>query len=91
MDGSPVTVAGFAQDKAYTAATAGRSTRAFAERMTSLPHLLAGLSTRDRLLAWPGGLPILHEGETIGGLGISGASDEEDEALGAIGLAALDA
>jgi len=91
MDGSPVTVAGFAQDKAYTAATAGRSTRAFAERMTSLPHLLAGLSTRDRLLAWPGGLPILHEGATIGGLGISGASDEEDEALGAIGLAAIGA
>lgn len=89
MDGSPVTVAGFAQDKAYTAATGGRTTRDFAARMTSRPHLLAGLSTRERLLAWPGGLPILHEGAVIGGLGVSGASDEDDEALGAVGLAAL--
>jgi uncharacterized protein GlcG (DUF336 family) len=89
MDGSAVPVATFAQDKAYTAATLGKPTREFGEKMTSKPFLAAGLATRDRLLCWPGGLPILREGAVIGGLGISGASDEEDEALGALGLAAL--
>ena len=71
-------VGGFAIDKAYTAGTLGKSTRAFGERMAGSPTLGLGLSTRARLLAWGGGVAI-YEGEVcIGGLGVSGAQDDED-------------
>ena len=82
MDGVSPTVLGFAEDKAYTAANMKRSTEAFAERMASSDSLKMGLSTRPRLLVWGGGLPIFYEGQLVGGLGISGAKDHEDIAIG---------
>lgn len=82
MDGVSPTVLGFAEDKAYTAANMKRSTEAFAERMASSDSLKMGLSTRPRLLVWGGGLPIFYEKQLVGGLGISGAKDHEDIAIG---------
>ena len=78
MDGVAPNVAEFAQDKAYTAATMRRSTETFAERMGGSPSLALGLSTRQRLLTWGGGLPILKDGVCIGGIGVSGAKDFQD-------------
>jgi uncharacterized protein GlcG (DUF336 family) len=82
MDGVSPTVLSFAEDKAYTSSNMKRSTEAFAERMTSSESLKMGLSTRPRLLVWGGGLPIFYEGKLVGGLGISGAKDHEDIAIG---------
>jgi glc operon protein GlcG len=42
----------------------------------------------DRL-AIQGGLPIMHEGECVGGIGVSGVQSHEDEDVAAAGLAAL--
>ena len=78
MDGVSPPVAEFALDKAYTAATMGKPTTAFADRMSSSVSLSLGLSTRPRLLAWGGGVPVLKDGVLVGGLGVSGAQDEED-------------
>jgi uncharacterized protein GlcG (DUF336 family) len=78
MDGVTPPILGFAEDKAFTAATMRRSTAAFAERMGSSPSLTLGLSTRTRLLPWGGGLPVVHEGQVIGGIGVSGGKDFED-------------
>ncbi len=78
MDGVAPNVADFAQDKAYTAATMRRSTETFAERMGGSPSLALGLSTRQRLLTWGGGLPILKDGICIGAIGVSGAKDFQD-------------
>lgn len=91
MDGVTPPILGFAEDKAFTAATMRRSTAAFAERMASSPSLTLGLSTRARLLPWGGGLPIVQAGQVIGGIGVSGAKDAEDiacaqSALEAAGL-----
>jgi glc operon protein GlcG len=36
-----------------------------------------------------GGLPIMHEGECIGGVGVSGVQSHEDEEIAAAGVAAL--
>ena len=69
---------GFAVDKAYTAATLRRSTASFAERALSRPPLALGLSNRDRILVFPGGLPIIVDGQCLGGIGVSGATDEQD-------------
>ena len=82
MDGVSPTVLGFAEDKAYTSSNMKRSTEAFAERMASSDSLKMGLSTRPRLLVWGGGLPIFYEKLLVGGLGISGAKDHEDIAIG---------
>ncbi len=86
MDKVSPPVLGFAEDKAYTSATMKRSTEAFAERMGSSPSLTMGLSTRSRLLVWGGGLPIFHNGKVVGGLGVSGAKDFEDIAIGKYAL-----
>ncbi|MBV7397188.1 GlcG/HbpS family heme-binding protein [Mameliella sediminis] len=68
----------FAQDKAYTAGTLGKSSKAFGERMASGETLSLGLSTRHRLLTWGGGVAILDGDTCIGGLGVSGAQEHED-------------
>ncbi len=78
MDDAAPAIAEFAADKAFTAATTGKSTQSFAARMSSSPSLSLGLSTRARLLTWGGGLPILKDGHLVGGIGVSGARDEED-------------
>jgi uncharacterized protein GlcG (DUF336 family) len=82
MDEVSPTVLGFAEDKAYTSSNTKRSTEAFSERMASSESLKMGLSTRPRLLVWGGGLPIFYDGKLVGGLGISGAKDHEDIAIG---------
>lgn len=79
-------------DKAYTAASFGFSTK---EWMPAIGHddgMKFGFSNQPRLIVFGGGLPIPDpEGssEWIGGIGVSGASEEQDEACARAGLAAL--
>ena len=68
----------FAIDKAYTAATLRMSTQGFFERADARPALKLGLTNRPRMLVFPGGFPLFHDGGCIGGLGVSGAEDHED-------------
>ena len=89
MDGVNVPPLEFAIDKAYTAATMRRATAALFARAEAKPPLRLGLSNRKRLLVFPGGVPILHDGTVIGGLGVSGASDDEDVACAEAALARL--
>lgn len=89
MDGVTPPILTFAEDKAYTAATMRRATAAYAERMDASPALRLGLSTRQRLLTWGGGLPVVHEGRVVGGIGVSGAADFEDVACGRAAIEAL--
>jgi glc operon protein GlcG len=88
-DGTPAPVGDYAVDKAWTAATLGKSTEDFGRRMTSDPTLTAGLANRSRALAWQGGVPILCEGAVVGGVGVSGATGPEDEACAAAALRAV--
>ena len=77
-DGAIVPAVDFAVDKAYTAATLGTSTEAFGERMAGKASLGIGLGNRHRLTSWAGGLPVFSGSDRIGGIGVSGASDNED-------------
>lgn len=88
MDGAAPPILDFALDKAFTAATMGKSTEDFADRMASSPSLAMGLANRPRLIAWRGGLPVIHKGAVIGGLAVSGAKDEEDIACAEAALRA---
>ena len=89
MDGVNVPPIEFAIDKAFTAATMRRATAALFARAEAKPPLRLGLTNRKRLLVFPGGLPILHAGQVIGGLGVSGAADNEDVACAEAALARL--
>lgn len=88
MDGVAAPVVEFSIDKAFTAATTGTSTRDFFARMDSRPALRTGLSNRSRLLVWGGGVPVRADGEVIGAVGVSGASEDDDVACAEAAIAA---
>ena len=69
---------GFALDKAYTAARMQRTTADLWQACEENAFLRAGLGNRNRLLVFPGGMPIYAGGQLIGALGVSGARSHED-------------
>ncbi|WP_374475844.1 heme-binding protein [Zoogloea sp.] len=77
-------------DKAYTAAGFGFSTKDWMKLVGHDEGMKLGFSARPRLVVFGGGLPIRAGGVLIGGIGVSGASEAQDEecaraALDAIG------
>ena len=76
--------------KAYTCAVTGQDSRAYAERLASQGRSVAEMGD-PQLAAVQGGVVVLHRstGAILGGIGVSGLSAEEDEALARVGLEAL--
>jgi uncharacterized protein GlcG (DUF336 family) len=77
-------------DKAYTAAGFGFSTKDWMQLIGHDEGMKLGFSARPRLVVFGGGLPIRAGGVLIGGIGVSGTSEAQDEecaraALDAIG------
>lgn len=89
MPGAPLHSIGIAEDKAYTAASFGIPTSGWDRALGDDPALKAGLARRPRLVMFGGGLPLRIGGECVGGIGVSGASEAQDEACARAGLAAL--
>lgn len=90
MPGAPLHSVDIAIDKAYTAASFGLPTSRWSEVLRA--HSAAvreGLVLRPRFVAFGGGLPVHDEGQVIGGIGVSGANEEQDEAIARAGLIAL--
>ncbi|MEJ2632746.1 MAG: heme-binding protein [Acidihalobacter sp.] len=75
MYGAPLHSIGIAEDKAYTAASFGLSTAQWDAVVAGNEALRAGLAQRERLVMFGGGLPIVHAGECVGGIGVSGGSE----------------
>ena len=50
-----------------------------------------GFSAQPRLVVFGGGLPIRVGGELVGGIGVSGASEEQDGICAQAGLLAIGA
>ncbi len=89
-EGAPLHSAGIAIDKAHTAASFGFPTGEWSQVLDGLsPGARAGLPAVARLTPFAGGLPIMVAGERIGAIGVSGASEEEDEACARAGLRAI--
>ena len=77
-------------DKAYTAAGFGLPTSAWQQALEShSPAVRQGIPMRPRMVCFGGGLPLRHDGRLIGGIGVSGGSELEDETCARAGLAAI--
>lgn len=78
MDGVGPHILGFATDKAHTAALMRKTTKDYFEEMRQRDDSRMVLANRNRLIVWGGGLPVVHEGIVVGGIGVSGVKDFED-------------
>ena len=78
-------------DKAYTAASFGFPTKGWMSMVGHDEGMKLGFAAQPRLVVFGGGLPIRPAGpaEWIGGIGVSGASEEQDEECARAGLAAI--
>lgn len=88
MPGAFIHSIDIAIDKAYTSASFGFPTKAWMGAIGHDDGMKFGFSNQPRLIVFGGGLPI-GEGEWIGGIGVSGASESEDEECARAGLAAI--
>lgn len=80
---------GIAIDKAYTAASFGFPTSQWGAVLAGDDRVRQGLMEVPRLMMIGGGLPIIADGRVIGAIGVSGASEEQDEICARAALAAL--
>ncbi|MGY1838344.1 MULTISPECIES: GlcG/HbpS family heme-binding protein [unclassified Modestobacter] len=89
--GAPGFTAGLARRKAATAAAFRRPTAELREIHERRPEVieLAGEQLGFRPTTLGGGLPWRVDGEVVGGIGVSGATPEQDTECAAAALAAL--
>jgi len=85
MDGAPLQSADIAKGKAFTAAISRTATKALEEVVKDRP----AVALMPGRLPIQGGVPIMVEGECVGGIGVSGVKSPEDEVVALAGRAAL--
>lgn len=88
MSGAPLHSTDLAIDKAYTAISFGRPTQDWDRRLAKgSEQLRLGLMQRPRFVGFGGGMPVIHEGQRIGAIGISGGSEAQDAEIATAALA----
>ena len=86
-DGAQVASTNVSLDKARTAAIYRRPSKDFEDQASNGRPSALHLA---RAVPLQGGMPIVHDGEVVGGIGVSGASSaDEDQELSVIGSQAL--
>jgi len=85
MDGATPANAEIAVLKGRSAAVSRRSTRNWEERIAGGRMAILKMP----VLPVTGGLPIVVEGECVGGIGVSGVQSHEDEQIAQAGIDAL--
>jgi len=70
-----------AQKKAYTSAVLRQTTKEFGKLAQPGGEAFGINTTHQKLVIFGGGVPIIINGKTLGGIGVSGASAEEDEVI----------
>lgn len=90
MSGAALSSVNVATNKAFSAA---RLRRPSGETGRRSRHPETGFDISyygdPRYIGWGGGLPVLVDGAVVGAVAVSGLTDSEDEALAAIGIAAI--
>ena len=88
MPGAFIHSIDIAIDKAFTSASFGFPTKAWMGAIGHDEGMKLGFSARPRLIVFGGGLPV-GSGDWLGGIGVSGASEAQDEECARAGLAAI--
>ena len=89
LNDAPPQTAQLALRKGGTSAGFKVPSNFFRDKNSDDVHLLAALDTHPDLLMLGGGLPLLLNGECVGAVGVSGASQEQDIACARAALQAL--
>lgn len=90
MDRAPLLCVQIAQDKAYSVASfGGLPTSDWWRMLESEPALLHGIIKTDRLTVFGGGVPLVADGRTVGAIGVSGGSSEQDVRIAEAGATAV--
>ncbi len=87
MAGAPLESGPIATNKAFTAARLRKPSRAVGEAVRARGHDTMWYCD-PRYVGWGGGLPMVVAGQVVGAVAVSGLSQDEDEALAALGIAA---
>ena len=85
LDGASAPTAEVATAKAKTSAVTRRPSKFWEDRIKDRPAFL----NFPGVLQIQGGLPILHQGECVGAIGVSGVQSHEDEQVAKAGIDAL--
>lgn len=90
FDGTPRIAATTARHKAFTAVQTGMATVDWKAYVESIPaeerRIIDGI---EGYIAAAGGVPVIEQGILLGGVGVSGATQETDEACARAALDAL--
>ncbi|MCY4600114.1 MAG: heme-binding protein [Acidobacteria bacterium] len=90
MDDARITSIDVAISKAFTAAAARRSTRAYGEvSQPGGPAFGIHVSNQGRFMVVAGGLPIFVDEQIVGGVGCSSGHPDQDEVVAQAGVDAL--
>jgi uncharacterized protein GlcG (DUF336 family) len=90
MDGAARMTVGVATTKAHTAAAYDMETGFLGTLQEYVPELVSTMRVTAPVTALPGGVPIrTAEGRTIGAIGVSGGTGEQDVACVTAALAAV--
>jgi uncharacterized protein GlcG (DUF336 family) len=91
MEDAFFTSVGIATDKAFTAAALKKGTHVLTDKVKPEQDLFGlNLTNNGRIITFGGGLPVIVDGEIIGGVGVSGGSVEEDMAVAEAALSILE-
>ncbi len=85
MDGAPLISAEVSLGKARTSAMTKRPSKFFEDRVKDRPAFV----TFPAGLLIQGALPVMHQSECVGAIGVSGVQSHEDEQVALAGVKAL--
>jgi uncharacterized protein GlcG (DUF336 family) len=92
MDGAPLVSIQTAQNKAYAAAAIGKPVDDFFEAIRGDAAAVASFASRPGLALIAGGVPVVDEGQVLGGVGVAGAmTGAEDRRIAESGARPKDA
>ena len=86
LDGCGAISALVAMGKAQTSAVTKRPSKFFEDRIKERPGFVTFPTPG---VMFQGGLPLVHQGECVGAIGVSGVQSHEDEAVAQAGVTAL--
>jgi uncharacterized protein GlcG (DUF336 family) len=87
LDGAPPVSSHIAPAKARTAAIGRRESKVYEDMINQGRQSFLSAPTLEGMLE--GGVPILHEGQCLGAVGVSGVKSTEDAQVARAGIAAL--